>query len=262
MTGNYEEKQIATLLHGRYLLDRGSSSGEGRPLLVGFHGYAENAERHMEKLRRIPGTDEWVVCAVSALHRFYHPQTQTVIASWMTRQDRELMIDDNVRYVAGVLSEVRRRERASGVLVLAGFSQGVAMAYRAASRCGFPCHGLLALAGDVPPDVADDAAPRLPPVLLGRGTGDDWYTQEKMDADLAALAKKAAAVETCVFNGGHDWTEDYFQAAGRFLESIRRGRDISADFWKMIERRRREGSTISLAEAKARLEAKERKEIG
>jgi predicted esterase len=131
------------------------------------------------------------------------------------------MIDDNVRYVSGVISEVRRRERTSGVLVLAGFSQGVAMAYRAASRCGFPCHGLLALAGDVPPDVAEDGAPRLPPVLLGRGRRDEWYTEEKMNADLATLEKKGADVETCVFDGGHDWTEDYFRAAGRFLEGIR-----------------------------------------
>jgi prevent-host-death family protein len=34
----------------------------------------------------------------------------------------------------------------------------------------------------------------------------------------------------------------------------------SPDFWQMIERRRRQGSAISLAEARARLEAKERQE--
>ena len=32
----------------------------------------------------------------------------------------------------------------------------------------------------------------------------------------------------------------------------------SQDFWRMIERRRRQGASISLAEAKARLEGRER----
>lgn len=228
MSRAYEERQIATLVHGRYLLDRGPEPGaEGRPLLVGCHGYAENAERHLEELRRIPGASEWVLCAVGALNRFYHPKTQDVIASWMTKQDRELMIEDNVRYVARVVSEVRRRERTSGLLVMAGFSQGVAMAYRAACRCGFPCHGLLALAGDVPPDVAAAETPPLPPVLLGRGTGDAWYTEEKMDADLRALAAKGADVEACVFAGGHEWTEELRDAAGRFLARVRGGRNGS-----------------------------------
>lgn len=222
MEADYETRMIATLVHGRYLVARGNG-GSGRPLLVGFHGYAENAERHLDKLRRIPGASGWVVCAIGGLHRFYHPKTQEVIASWMTRQDREQAIDDNVRYVASVIAQVRREESASDVLVMAGFSQGVAMTYRAAAGCGFPCHGLLALAGDVPPELAARAAPAFPPVLLGRGTGDEWYTEQKMLADLEVLAAKGAAVTTCVFDGGHDWTDEYYEAAGRFLRKVRAG---------------------------------------
>ena len=228
MAHPYEERQIATQIHGRYLLDRGASSEPGRPLLVGFHGYAENAERHLEKLRRIPGVEDWIVCSVAGLHRFYHPKTQEVIASWMTKQDREVMIEDNVRYVSAVISEVRRREKASDTLVMAGFSQGVAMTYRAAMSCGFPCHGLLILAGDVPPETAlaspDGKPARFPPVLLGRGTEDAWYTEEKMSADLETLDRGGAEVTPCVFEDGHVWTEDYFRAAGRFLQAVREAR--------------------------------------
>ena len=215
----FEAKQIATLIHGRYLL-AGSTEEPGCPLLVGFHGYAENAEAHLKQLRHIPGADEWLLCSVSALHRFYHPKSQNIIASWMTRQGREQMIQDNLRYVANVIAEVRREQRTSDVLVMAGFSQGVAMTYRAAVGCGFTCHGLLALAGDVPPDVAAAGSPYFPPVLLGRGTEDPWYTEEKMDADLETLGKMGADVETCVFEAGHVWTEVYLEAAGRFLKRV------------------------------------------
>ncbi len=221
MSQDYEEKGIAALVHGRYLVRRGADAGEGCGLLVGFHGYGENAERHIEKLLAIPGLSHWVVCAVGALHPFYNTRTGEVIGSWMTSQNREQAIDDNVRYVASVVSTVRREESANGPLVMAGFSQGVAMTYRAALRCGFACHGLLALAGDVPPELADTAS--FPPVLLGRGTEDPLYTEEKMNADLEVLARRRAEVETCVFEGGHDWTDDYYRAAGRFLDSVRNG---------------------------------------
>ncbi len=222
MSQTYDEKQIATLVHGRYLVDRGPSAEPGRPLLLGFHGYGENAERHLEALRRIPGASEWVVCAVGALHRFYNTRTGDVIGSWMTSQQREQAIDDNVRYVAAVISALGRDERTSGVLVLAGFSQGVAMAYRAAVRSGFPCHGLIVLAGDVPPDVVDGAA-QLPPILLGRGVDDPLYSAEKMAEDVESLAARGAEVEPCVFDGGHVWSDDYVEAAGRFLERVRGG---------------------------------------
>ena len=69
---------------------------------------------------------------------------------------------------------------------MSGFSQGVAMAYRAAALVQRPCDGVIALAGDVPPDVAPLAA-SLPKVLLGRGTEDKWYTAEKAAKDRAVL---------------------------------------------------------------------------
>ncbi len=215
----FEERQIATLVHGRYLLARGSDTGAGRPLLVGFHGYGENAETHLRELKRIPGAEDWVICAVGALHRFYNRDGE-VIGSWMTRQQREQAIEDNVRYAAGVIAAVRREEQTSDVLVMAGFSQGVAMAYRAALRSGFPCHGVLALAGDVPPELADKPTFPFPPVLLGRGTKDTWYGEEKMARDLEVLGAKGAEVESCVFEDGHVWTDEYRAAAGQFLTAV------------------------------------------
>ena len=69
----------------------------------------------------------------------------------------------------------------------AGFSQGVAMAYRAAARAGHPGDGVLAIGGDLPPDVADDPTAHLPPVLVARGLGDEWFTEAKLQRDLEAL---------------------------------------------------------------------------
>ena len=201
-------RHLAALVQGRYHLLRGAECGENPPLLVGFHGYGESGKTQLESLARIPGAERWLVVAVDALHPFY-TRKGDVVRSWMTKEDRESAIDANVRYASDVLAALRREESAQGPLVIAGFSQGVAMAWRAALRCGRTVHGLIALAGDVPPEFHGAEVPHWPRVLLGRGTEDTWYGEEKMDRDLEVLAKRAVDVDSCIFEGGHEWHDAF-----------------------------------------------------
>jgi len=198
---------IAARTHGRYLVE----TGPRERLLVGFHGYGENADDALAQMLRIPGVEQWTVVAVQALHRFYRSRgSGTIAASWMTSQDRERGIADNIDYVRSVVAEFPTPRR----LVFLGFSQGVAMAYRAAYS--HPnANGVIALAGEVTPDIAGP----LPPILIGRGTGEEWYTDEKLKKDLSILAS-ITTVETCIFDGGHEWTDAFRMAAGRFLARL------------------------------------------
>jgi predicted esterase len=206
-------------VHGRYLVLEPEAANP-RPWLVGFHGYAETAEVHLAELRRIPGTPSWRLVAVQALHPFYRRSNGDVVASWMTRLERTQAIADNVAYVRGVLDAVERRQGPPTALVYAGFSQGAAMAWRAAARVGRPCHGVVALGGDLPPDVAEDGGVALPPALLGRGTRDPWYTEDKLAQDRERLAARGFACETLVFEGGHEWSPAFLEAAGALLARI------------------------------------------
>jgi len=205
---------IEARTHGRFLV-RVPDAAPPWPLLVGFHGYAETADDHMEALRTIPGTPDWLLVSVQALHPFY-TRKDRVVASWMTREDRALAIADNIEYVGRVLGRVRA-EYQTGPLVFSGFSQGAAMAYRAAAH--YRAAALIILAGDVPPDVAEARVP-LPPVLIGRGTRDEWYTEAREAADRAALANIDARVQVCVFDGGHEWTDAFRTAAAAVLRGI------------------------------------------
>jgi predicted esterase len=214
-----ESRQIATAVHGHYLLELPAQEPAG--CLVGFHGYGENAERHMAELRRIPGAAGWALCAVQALHPFYNRQGE-VIASWMTRFDREQAIADNIAYVASVVADVRRELPQPTCLVYLGFSQGAAMAYRAAASCGHPCHGVVVLGGDVPPELADRDLAGFPPVFLGRGRSEEWYDAAKMEHDAELLRGKGVDLHPFIFDGGHEWTDAFRAAAGRFLLDIRR----------------------------------------
>lgn len=211
-------RHVPARVHGRFLLERADSE-DPAGLLVGFHGYGEDAAAHLGELRRIPGAGRWHLASVQALHRFY-TRSGEVVACWMTRQDRELAIEDNVEYVAAALEALERELGPPRRLVFAGFSQGVAMAWRAVARSGARCHGAVMLAGDVPPEVAEGPLPRSIPVLLGRGTGDTWYTAAKMDADLAVLARRGVEVQAVVFEGDHEWSQTFVDEAGAFLDRL------------------------------------------
>jgi len=207
-------RTIETAVHGRYLVRVPATAGPW-PALVSFHGYAEDAAVNMTALERIPDISGWLLVAAQALHPFY-TKNDRVVASWMTRQDRELAIADNIRYVASIVAAVQDEFRMRPPIAFAGFSQGGAMAYRAAAHVGGA--GVIVLAADVPPDVAAG----LPPVLIGRGRSDTWYSADTLAADLQRLRGMAVDVDACVFDGGHEWTDEFAAAAGRFLNRIDR----------------------------------------
>lgn len=173
----------------------------------------------LEPLQRIRGSRSWTLVSVQGLNRFYNRSEDVVVASWMTREDRKLAIADNIAYVSAVVAAVRQHHPVTEALFLAGFSQGAAMAYRAAAFAELTAHGLIVLAGDVPPDVAPEAS-RLPPVLIGRGATDGWYTESKAGADVEVLRAANVAVTTHVFAAGHVWDPAFITRAGSFVDTL------------------------------------------
>lgn len=201
--------------HGRMLVRQAEAP---RGVLVGFHGYMEDAEAQMARLTGIPGSDDWTLASIQGLHRFYRGRSEAVVSNWMVRQDRETMIADNVSYVEAALAAL---DAPAGVpIVFTGFSQGVAMAFRAAVHGRFGAAGIIGVGGDVPPELLADPDARFPPVLLMRGSREDWYTEEKMRANVEALTARGVTVTPVVYDGGHDWTGEVAVAAGRFLATV------------------------------------------
>lgn len=141
---------------------------------------------------------------------------QDVVASWMTRQDRQLAIADNVAYVMAVRDALATAYPCEGRILVVGFSQGAAQAYRAALACGSSCVGVVVLGGDLPPDVAPEAH-RLPPVLIGRGSADTWYPPERLAADVVTLTAAGHPPEVCEFDGGHEWADVFVDRAAAWV---------------------------------------------
>lgn len=208
---------VETTTHGRYLV---GAEGKGLPLLVGFHGYGESAEDEFKRLKSIEGSDRWITVAVQGLHRFYRRRTNDIVASWMTSQDREHAIADNLRYAARVLDSVCKEFSAGSPLVFSGFSQGASMAYRCGARLERSGNGVIALGGDVPPELDTAALSRIPAALIGRGVRDEWYTEEKVTADEQRLRAAGVNVTVLAVDAGHEWTSEFAAAASRFIASF------------------------------------------
>ncbi|MGH9141283.1 MAG: alpha/beta hydrolase [Vicinamibacterales bacterium] len=210
------EQTIASGTHGRYLVEPAATAGPA-PMLVGFHGYGEGAEVQLERMRRIPGADRWLLVSIQGLHRFYQRRNNAVVASWMTRQDRGLAIADNLAYVAAVIDVVGRQHPGGPELVLAGFSQGVAMMFRAAAASSRPVDGVIAVGGDVPPEIDVAALARVRHALVCHGAQDEWYTDATFERDVRRLRDAEVTVTPLEFQGGHQWSDEVVRAASAFL---------------------------------------------
>lgn len=215
---------VPATVHGRVLIEPGEGAAVSSRALVGFHGYAQTAADMMQDLNRIPGASGWTRVSIQALNRFYVRGDAQVVANWMTREDRDQAIADNIAYVDSAIEHLRMEVPgfSPGQLVFVGFSQGVAMAYRAALSGTRPAAGIIALAGDIPPELTTDAPTRnpWPKVLIGVGHLEQWYSSDKVDADRAFLESRGIDHSIVRFKGGHEWGEEFRNAAGAFLAAL------------------------------------------
>jgi len=208
-------------VHGRYLV-RPHGSGKGGLWLVGFHGQGQTAEEFLQAIESVPLSPAWLLASVQGLNRYYAGRTPAVVAGWMTSQDRELAIADNVGWVNAVLDRLEQEFGAPRAIVFAGFSQGVAMAYRAGLLCRRESAGVIAAGGDVPPELKSAATRSWPRVLAATGSRDEWYTPARLEADMEFLRTRRPDARALVFEGGHEWTAALADAAGRLLADIER----------------------------------------
>ncbi|WP_291990227.1 hypothetical protein [Luteitalea sp.] len=217
------EHAIVTPVHGRYLVRVPESPVSGplrnAPMAVGFHGYGETAEDQLGRLEAVPELAGWTLVSIQGLHRFYG-RGGAVVSSWMTSQHREDAIEDNLRYVRSVVTEAIHQAGEPQALVYVGYSQGVAMAWRAAILGARRIDGLAVFGGDVPPELGVRPLTQCPPVLIGRGKEDTHYSSAQFRADLDMLAGRYVAVEPYEVGGGHAWSQAVGHEIGGFVARL------------------------------------------
>ena len=102
-------------------------------------------------------------------------------------------------------------------LVFAGFSQGVSMAFRAAVTSTVLPVAVVAVGGDVPPEIQPEMMKRLSGAMLCRGVSDPYYSNEKFRDDEARLISAGVNARVLEFDGGHVWPHELDEILPRFM---------------------------------------------
>lgn len=172
-----------------------------------LHGYSMLASvflKWFEPAAR-PGR---LLVAPEALSRAYFEEGggRRVGASWMTKEDREVEIEDYVRYLDLLADQVLAAVPGSPRVQIHSFSQGTATACRWVSFGRIRTERLVLWSGGVPPDLPLDrygAVLTRSGLTLAIGTRDKYITTADIDREQARLAAAGLIPPVHRFEGGH-----------------------------------------------------------
>lgn len=173
-------------------------------LLHGYSMLAGSFLRWFEPAAR-PGR---LLVAPEALSRAYFEEkgVRRVGASWMTKEDREVEIEDYVRYLDALADQVQRGTGGKPRMEVHAFSQGTATACRWVAFGRTRVDRLVLWSGAVPPDLPLDrygAALIRAGLTIAIGTQDQYIHQEDIDREQARLAAAGVLPVVHRFVGGH-----------------------------------------------------------
>lgn len=149
-----------------------------------------------------------LLVAPEALSRSYYEEGggRRVGASWMTREDREVEIEDYLAYLDLLAARVLAAVPGSPRIQIHGFSQGTATACRWVAFGSIRAERLVLWSGGVPPDLPlDQYGPALTRsgLTLAIGTRDKYITTADIDREQARLAAAGLMPDVHRFDGGH-----------------------------------------------------------
>lgn len=205
-----EEKSIQFTFKARYY-QLGTLNEATQQLWFVLHGYGQLAQYFIKKFKVL--TDNKIcIIAPEGLSRFYQEGfTGRVGATWMTKENRLMDIENYIRYLDTVYNDVKKHIPKPPSTCILGFSQGSATATRWVMNKRVEFDKLILWAGLFPPDMDfDDGSQYLKPknVTLVYGKQDPFLTAERL-AEMNKLNQKLQIdPEVIEFDGGHDIDSD------------------------------------------------------
>lgn len=186
-----------------------------------LHGYGQLASYFVKHFEQIADANTLVV-APEALSRFYSKGTDgRVGATWMTKEDRLNEIDDYILYLDALHEQISAQVQAGAEVVLLGFSQGTATAWRWMKKGKVRVAHLVNWAGSVPAEMNEEWAALLKNMHLYAVLGDnDPYISEK-DADLRIQALRSIKpdLHDLRFKGEHRMDAETLDKLNRIINN-------------------------------------------
>ena len=210
ITLEIKSNQLGVKKTARYY-SAGGEAGPVRHLWIVLHGYSQLAASFIDQFD-VLSRDGSMIVAPEGLSRFYiKGYFGKVGATWMTREDREHDILDNMKYLDAMLDDVfQRLDGTPERVTVLGYSQGGSTAARWASVTTQAIHNLVLWCSDFPRDISGPSLAVLRQLNF-------WYVHsshdEFMDDDLFVkqteyLDEKKVGYQKLFFEGKHEIRED------------------------------------------------------
>ena len=188
-----------------------------------LHGYGQLASYFIRHFRPLDNGKRLIV-APEALNRFYLGENEQfgrrVGATWMTREDREMEINDYLGYLNQVADHALDAVGRRTPITVLGFSQGAITATRWVTMGRLPAKRFIVWGGHIPHDLDLDAhRPTLNSLDLHVVVGDDdyWITPERVEKERKRLDDHQIEYTYYPYEGEHRIPPEVFEA---FLREI------------------------------------------
>lgn len=211
-----QEIHLPTTKTARYF-QLGEFNNQTKKVIIACHGYAQLAEYFLKWFEGVDLSDT-VIIAPEGLHRFYWQGfSGKVVASWMTKEDRENDIQDYCLFLDNVIENLPLNENID--LIALGFSQGAATISRWAEATEVKIDRLILWAGVFPEDVdVKKINFKLnTPIDVLFGDDDEFYNPEQLDQLKEYLSEKKLNFKFTAFQGKH---KIYLEPLNNLLENI------------------------------------------
>lgn len=197
------KRKITVPKTARYFLSS-EPSGEIREVVFVCHGYAQLANEFIPDFQVIESKTRLIV-APEGLHRFYARMGQDkVVASWMTREDREDDIRDYVSWLDLAAADVLSRLSPDVKITALGFSQGAATVTRWAAMGMTEIDHLILWCGFFPPDLPVDLPPKCKALTVVTASDDKFINAESEQKHLAEIKAMFTTYKHIRFTGSHE----------------------------------------------------------
>jgi predicted esterase len=175
------------------------SQQKNKKLLIVLHGYGQLSTYFSRKFENIH--PDYDVLVPEALNRFYlKASAGRVGASWMTKEDRESDIADNLNYLHQIVQTYSVEYEHISLL---GFSQGGATAARYCYAFNNAFEALILWGSVFPPDVSQEKLPDFTgEKYFVLGKEDEFFNEENQKEALNL--QKNLGYFTVSFDGKHD----------------------------------------------------------
>jgi predicted esterase len=186
-------------------------------VLYVLHGYGQLVKYFIKKFQSLP--ENIMIVAPEGMHRFYlRGSSGRVGASWMTKEIREVDINDNMKWLDALETQISE-ERTIKHRILLGFSQGGSTAARWNILGNTHFNSMIIWASDFPPELKE----RINEIGDQRlyfciGTNDEFYDEEGQKTLINFY--KNSGFEISNYLGPHDIDK---QTLERIIKEINEG---------------------------------------